>query len=98
MDMPLSPDVDGLWQSKRLADHVAPVEEVTWLTDDGLLVANPEIVLLHKAAQDRPKDRRDLECAWPLLDADRRAWLLDAVGRVHPGHPWLEDLAASSAP
>jgi hypothetical protein len=98
MDMPLSPDVDGLWQSKRLADHVAPVEEVTWLTDDGLLVANPEIVLLHKAAQDRPKDRRDLECAWPLLDADRRARLLDAVGRVHPGHPWLEDLAASSAP
>lgn len=98
MDMPLSPDVDGLWQSKRLADHVAPVDEVTWVTDDGLRIADPEIVLLHKAAQTRPKDQRDLDRAWPLLDAGQRAWLVDAIGRAHPGHPWLQDLAGPPSP
>jgi hypothetical protein len=94
MDMPLSPDVDGLWQSKRDPDHVAPLDEVTWVTDDGVRVADPEIVLLHKAAQVRPKDRRDLERAWPLLDERQRDWLRDAVARVHPGHAWLEQWPA----
>jgi hypothetical protein len=92
MDMPLSPDVDGLWQSKRMPDHVAPLDEVTWMTDDGVRVANPEIVLLHKAAPDRRKDRRDLERAWPLLGEDQRTWLRDAIAEVHPGHPWSDML------
>jgi hypothetical protein len=90
MDMPLSPDVDGLWQSKRLADHVAPLGEVTWVTDDGVRVANPEIVLLHKAAPDRPKDRRDLARALPLLGDDQRTWLRESIASLYAGHAWLD--------
>jgi hypothetical protein len=98
MDMPLSPDVDGLWQSKRMPEHVAPLEEVTWLTDDGVRVANPEIVLLHKAAPDRRKDRRDLDRAWPLLSEEQRAWLLESIALIHPGHAWLELVGTGDAP
>ena len=91
MDMPLSPDVNGLWQSKRMSDHVAPVDDVTWVTDDGLRVADPEIVLLHKGAQLRAKDRRDLERTLPLLDAGRRSWLRDSLRQCYgDDHPWLE--------
>jgi hypothetical protein len=90
MDMPLSPDVDGLWQSKRIPEHVAPLEEVTWVTHDGVRVANVEIVLLHKVAPDRRKDRRDLSHALPLLDDRQRTWLRDSVAALYPGHAWLD--------
>jgi hypothetical protein len=90
MDVPLTPDDDGRWRNKRLPEHVAPLEEVTWMTEDGVRVLNPEIVLMYKARLDRSKDRRDLGHAWPLLDPTRRAWLRDVVRRLHPEHGWLE--------
>jgi hypothetical protein len=88
--MPLSPDVDGLWQSKRIPEHVAPLEEVTWMSRDGVRVANVEIVLLHKVASDRRKDRRDLSHALPLLDERQRTWLRDSIAALYPGHAWLD--------
>jgi hypothetical protein len=90
MDMPLSPDVDGQWQSKRMADHVAPLDEVTWITEDGVRVANAEIVLLHKAVQLRRKDRRDLDRALPLLSSTQRVWLRESIAALYPGHEWLD--------
>jgi hypothetical protein len=90
MDMPLSPDVDGLWRSKRLPEHVAPLDEVTWTTDDGLRVADPEIVLLHEAAQLRRKDRRDLDRSLPLLDEAQRGWLRQSIADLYPRHEWLD--------
>jgi hypothetical protein len=98
MDMPLSPDVDGLWRSKRMPEHVAPLDEVTWLTDDGMRVANVEIVLLHKALPDRRKDRRDLERSLPLLTAEQQSWLIDSIAALYPGHAWLELLGTEATP
>jgi hypothetical protein len=88
-DLPLTPDGDGLWTNKRLPDHVAPVEAVTWVGDDGIRYLNPEIVLLYKSRLERLKDTRDLERAWPLLDDRARGWLREKVALLHPGHAWL---------
>jgi hypothetical protein len=92
MDVPITPDVDGRWQNKRQPDHVAQVGEVTWVTDDGVRVLNPEIVLLFKARLDRTKDRRDLARALPLLSDRQRTWLCQQVQGLWPDHPWLEQL------
>ena len=92
MDLPVTPDVDGLWQNKRLPDHVVPLEEATWVTDDGIRVLNPEIVLLFKSTNGRPKDRRDFDRSLPLLDEDQRDWLRDAIATLDPEHAWLADL------
>jgi hypothetical protein len=94
IDLPLTPDRDGLWTNKRWPEHVAPVEEVTWVADDGIRYLNPEIALHYKARSDRPKDSRDLERTWPLLDERRREWLLEGLRATEPGHAWLERLAA----
>jgi hypothetical protein len=93
MDLPLTPDRDGLWTNKRLPDDdPRPLDEVTWVADDGIRHLNPEIVLLYKARLARSKDRRDLERTWPLLDGNQRSWLRDAVRRMEPDHAWLPDL------
>jgi hypothetical protein len=92
VDLPITPDRDGLWTNKFLPDHVLPVDEATWVADDGLRCLNPEIVLFFKARHRRPKDERDLDRALPLLAPDRRAWLRDAVRTLDEAHPWLDRL------
>jgi hypothetical protein len=89
IDIPITPDRDGLWTNKRMPDHVIPVEEATWVAADAIRYLNPEIVLLFKAQLHRLKDDRDLARTWRLLAPDRQAWLRDAVRRLHPDHPWL---------
>jgi hypothetical protein len=98
MDIPLTPDVDGRWQNKRMLEHVVPLEEVTWVTGDGVRVLAPEVVLLFKARLDRTKDRRDLARALPLLSDHQHTWLCDQVRRQWPDHPWLEQLGTDEAP
>ncbi len=91
--MPLTPDQDGLWTNKKLPGHVAPVEEVTWVADDGIRYLNPEIVLMYKARLGRLKDNRDLDRAWPLMDERAREWLREKVALLHPDHAWLARLS-----
>jgi hypothetical protein len=93
VDIPITPDREGRWASKRWADHVVPLEDATWLADDGIRYLNPEITLHYKARWCRPKDERDLETTWPLLPADKRAWLVSALEATEPGHAWLTHLA-----
>jgi hypothetical protein len=93
VDVPMTPDQDGLWTSKRWAEHVVPLEEATWVAGDGIRYLNPEIALHFKARQLRPKDERDLETAWPLMSAGQRDWLLAALRATEPGHEWSTRLS-----
>ena len=62
-------------------------------TDDGIPYGRPEVVLLFKAKHaHEEKNERDFAATLPRLDAERRAWLRDALARVHPGHEWLDAL------
>jgi aminoglycoside-2''-adenylyltransferase len=93
VDVPMTPDRDGLWTSKRWSQHVAAVGDVTWVADDGIRYLRPEISLHFKARFQRPKDERDLDLAWPRLTEDRQAWLLEAITATEgPDHPWLPRL------
>ena len=93
LDVILSDDHHGEWVSRREPEWHAPLDEVTWVADDGIRHLRPEIVLQHKARLDRGKDRVDLAVAWPMLSAERQEWLREAVGRLHPGHAWLDLMA-----
>jgi len=96
IDLPMSPDVQGRWLSKRDPLHVADLEQVTWVHSDGIRYLNPEVVLLFKAQAHRAKDERDLDVTWPLLTPAKQDWLRESVRRLYPGHPWTSRLAASS--
>lgn len=66
----------------------------------------PEVILLGKCLAGRPKDQHDFDVAWPLLDAEQRAWLADAIERRDRAarrraahgpapHPWAVVLASN---
>ncbi|MBS43954.1 MAG: hypothetical protein CMH83_12485 [Nocardioides sp.] len=91
-DVLLDPGTPEEWVCKR--DHAIRLPRTrAVVTYDGVPHLAAEVQLLMKAKGDRPKDRADLEAAVPLLDAERRSWLRDAVAALHPGHPWLDRLA-----
>ena len=92
MDLPVTPDADGRWRNKRLPDQILPLDDATWVTEDGVRVLNPEIALLFKARLGRRKDHRDFAHALPLLSTEQRSWLHDAVRLLWPQHLWLADL------
>jgi len=92
MDVPLTPDRDGLWTNRRLPNHVLPVTEATCVAADGIRYLSPEIVLLYKAALHRPKDDLDFEATLPTLSKGRRRWMREALSEVAPEHAWLDRL------
>lgn len=94
LDCPVNPDVGGRWQSKRDQDHVADLDQVTWVDEAGIRFLLPEIVLVHKALLDRTKDLADLEAAWPLMSQSQQDWLRQTVARLYPDHGWNDRLAA----
>jgi hypothetical protein len=93
IDIPLTPDYDGRWTNKFWPAHEAPLDDVTWVADDGVRYLRPEIVLFFKARLRRTKDERDFRLVLPLLDAQQRSWLQIAIATVWgETHPWLDQL------
>ena len=88
-DVILQDTRDGRWLSRRNSDHVADLDEVTWVADDRTRYLLPEIALEHKARLRRPKDDADLDAAWPLLSSHQRELVLAGARREDPDHPWL---------
>ncbi|WP_157249234.1 nucleotidyltransferase domain-containing protein [Nonomuraea typhae] len=54
----------------------------------------PEIQLLYKSRDPRPKDETDFTQVLPILDATQRAWLAEALRTAHDSHPWRPRLLA----
>lgn len=87
-DIVLMSVVEDRWVFKRDARISRPIDEIVW-TRDGIPYLRPEIQLLHKARGLRPKDQSDFDAAWPMLAAEDRRWLREAITMTQPDHPWL---------
>ena len=74
-------------------DH-APHDLVYERTADGIPYVVPEIVLLFKARDVRPKDQADFDRVAPILRTNRRDRLAGWLTRVTPDHAWLGALRA----
>ena len=96
-DLQPNPDRDGRWVFRRDPTLDYALDEITWRAPDGIRYVNPELAIAYKARLSRPKDERDLEATLPLLTPDRRTWLADMIEHLHPNHPWLPRIRATSA-
>ncbi len=56
---------------------------------DGVPYLSPEIQLLYKSKAPRDRDELDFRNNWPLLSAEARSWLHDAISLAEPCHHWL---------
>lgn len=81
------------WVYRRDPSIRMPLARALRLRPGGVRVLAPEVVLLYKSKAPRPTDEADFLAARPLLDAEARAWLRDALLRARPDHPWAVALA-----
>jgi hypothetical protein len=58
----------------------------------GVPVLAPQIVLLFKSRDRRPKDDLDFRVAADRLEPQQAAWLAEAIGKTDQNHPWLSVL------
>ena len=84
------------WVCRRDPSVRMPLDEIARRSADGVLYLRPEIQLLYKAKNLRPKDEADFAVVAPLLDRAASHWLRAALARMHPGHPWLASEALRS--
>jgi len=83
------------WLYRRDPRFRVPATRAIARTSEGIPFLRPELVLLFKAKVVRPKDGLDLEVVLPELGEEPRAWLVNALRVMHPGHPWIERLGSS---
>ncbi len=93
MDVMVEPGDDEWWVFRRDDRIRAPRSEMIARTPSSIPYLRPEGVLLYKATSNLAKDRADLECCLHRMDDRARAWLYEALGLAHPGHPWLDVLS-----
>jgi hypothetical protein len=89
IDVFREPHEGDTWLCRRDQTITRPFSDLIKHTPGGVPYVAPEVALLFKAKHCRPKDEHDFAGALPLLDPQARSWLIDALHRVHPGHPWL---------
>jgi hypothetical protein len=58
----------------------------------GHRIVVPEVQLLYKAKDPRPKDAADFAAVAPTLAAGAKSWLRHALSVAHPNHPWIDAL------
>ena len=95
LDVMLEPTAPPIWRCRRHALIQAPFDFM--VASGPIPHLKPHGVLLYKAKWTRPKDEADLANTAPLLSADERAWLVEALELAHPGHVWIERLRAEVA-
>jgi hypothetical protein len=90
---------DGdVWIFRREARIRLPYAEIVAHDAHGVPYLSPHLALLFAAKSSAlPKHEFDFVTALPALTVEQRAWLLDALRVVHPGHAWLGRLAAFEA-
>lgn len=92
LDVMREPWEGDTWVFRRDRRIHLPRDSVIAYTDDGIPYARPEIALLYKAKETRPKDDADFTSVLPLLSQEQRDRLAESLALVHPGHGWLQAL------
>ncbi|WP_425475181.1 nucleotidyltransferase domain-containing protein [Pontibacter coccineus] len=88
----LNEAVDGLWKYRRDLHVTYPLEATIIKSSRGIPILSPEIVLLYKSKDNRPKDSDDLRRVLPDLNKAARAWLANSIRYAHGNIEWVEKI------
>jgi hypothetical protein len=93
MQLLLDESADDSWVFRRQPDIRLPLGMAVRRNSAGLPYLSPEIQLLYKAKDPRPRDQADFDHIAPRLDPGARAWLRDALEQLDPGHAWIREMS-----
>jgi len=82
---------DDSWVFRRDSTITGPIASLGMATDSGIPYLSPDIQLLYKARSETVnKDDADFRNCAPLLEPEKREWLLSCLEqRLPDGHQWI---------
>lgn len=89
LDLTVGSGSDEEWIYRRNEAVRRPWEEAISLTDDGIPYLAPEIQLLFKSKDPKPKDDLDAETVFPMLEEGGRAFLDETLDAGHAWRAWM---------
>lgn len=92
LDVFHDPHDGDTWVCRRDNTIRLPYDELVRYSPGGIPFMTPEVALLFKAKHARDKDCTDFGRVRPHFDRNQVQWLATNLARLHPGHPWLDDL------
>jgi hypothetical protein len=84
---------ENRWAFRRDASISLPIARAMIMSESGLPVLAPEIVLLFKSKSPRAKDEQDFLSARSRLDAEQSSWLRNALSICDRNHSWIDQLS-----
>jgi len=79
----------SLWRFRRDPEITLEGSSLVKHTSAGIPYCTPEVQLLYKAKQARPKDDVDLTRTLHHMSRSQRVWLAEAIRRGQSHHPWV---------
>jgi hypothetical protein len=92
LEIMLDEGTEDTWIYRRHTGIRVPLATAIKRSGEGLPYLAPEIQLLYKARNARPRDHSDFARVSPALDAEARRWLRDALARTNAGNDWINAL------
>jgi len=86
-------DGDGdRWRFRRNPSISMERTRLIRTSASGIRYCTPEVQLLYKAKQARPKDDVDFTRCLHLMTNEQKAWLQKSLELMEPDHPWIDAL------
>jgi hypothetical protein len=85
----------SVWKYRRDNSITMDGHRLVRMSPDGVPYGAPEVQLLYKSSQRRPKDDADLVRTLHLMTQDQKEWLLGALAKIQTTHPWIPVLQNS---
>ncbi|WP_339252388.1 hypothetical protein NSQ43_01300 [Sporosarcina sp. FSL W8-0480] len=82
----------GKWVFRREPQITYPASSTFLISNLGIPILHPIIVLLYKSKNTREKDHADFIAVKDILNVQDKKWLCQALDIHIPGHPWISEL------
>lgn len=92
LEVLLNESSNDLWLFRRDRRITLPLAELGRLSQLGLPILRPEVVLLYKAKNPKGIDEEDFRRSSRLISKKGRRWLRGALADCHSGHHWITQL------
>lgn len=83
---------EGQWKFRRNLEVIYPNQHFIQISDLGIPMLAPEIVLLYKSKGSREKDTADLRMTLPALNSGQRIWLKTAIQMSSQNVAWMAEI------
>jgi hypothetical protein len=77
------------WICRRHPEIRVPWSDAVLSSAEGIPYLAPQLQLLMKATDTRPKDDADFAAVFPRLATDAAGWLTAMLRRYYPDHRWV---------